>query len=245
MDLEKLPELVLEKLVEQCDFSSKLNLMLVSKRFYNLIGRNPRLCKLKFYGLFCRFLISCIPTGRNFQLILKNDGIPLAELKNIGRVFGSIRFNSLAFNDDNFLQVHQLISRTGFGISRLEFFGGSITQNQLHLLLSIVQNVVETIIIENLTVQDSEMLDTRSSGELKFSKMKKLVVRSKFNQIYSDLFRNAHFLENLKLAHSFDIIQGKTKLQKLAVGCFYHCVSQDGNLYVFICLIQHSSSIWF
>jgi hypothetical protein len=48
MDLEKLPELALEKLVEQCDRSSKLNLMLVSKRFYNLIGRNPRLCELKF-----------------------------------------------------------------------------------------------------------------------------------------------------------------------------------------------------
>jgi hypothetical protein len=101
---------------------------------------------------------------------LKNDGIPLAELENIGRVFGSIRFNSLAFNDDNFLQVHQLISRTDFGISKLEFSGGSITQNQLHSLLSIVQNVVETI-IENLDVQVSELLDTRSSGELKFSKL--------------------------------------------------------------------------
>ncbi len=52
MDLEKLPELVLEKLLEQCDLSSKLNLMLVSKRFYNLIGRNPRLCKLKLF-FFC------------------------------------------------------------------------------------------------------------------------------------------------------------------------------------------------
>jgi hypothetical protein len=52
MDLEKLPELALEKLVEQCDRSSKLNLMLVSKRFYNLIGRNPRLCKLKFCFAF-------------------------------------------------------------------------------------------------------------------------------------------------------------------------------------------------
>jgi hypothetical protein len=48
MDLEKLPELALEKLVEQCDRSSKLNLMMVSKHFYNLIGKNPRLCKLKF-----------------------------------------------------------------------------------------------------------------------------------------------------------------------------------------------------
>ncbi len=54
MELEKLPELALEKLVEQCDRSSKLNLMLVSKRFYNLIGRNPRLCKLKF--IFVLFL---------------------------------------------------------------------------------------------------------------------------------------------------------------------------------------------
>jgi hypothetical protein len=161
---------------------------------------------------------------------LKKDGIPLAELENIGRVFGSIRLNSLAFSDDNFLQVHQLISRTGFGISKLEFFGGSITQNQLYTLLSFVQNVVETIIIENLNVQVSETLETRSSGELKFSKMKKLVVRSKFNQIYSDLFKDAPFLENLKLAHSFGIIQGKTKLQKLAVGFYDYCVSQDGNL---------------
>jgi hypothetical protein len=175
-------------------------------------------------------LISCIPTGRDFQLILKNDGIPLVELENIGRVFGSIHFYSLAFNDDNFLQIHQLISRTGFGISKLEFFGGSITQNQLHLLLSIVQNVVETIIIKNLNVQVSELLDTRSCGELKFSKMKKLIVRSKFDQIYSDLFKDAPFLENLKLAHSFGIIQGKTKLQKLAVGSYDYCVSQDGNL---------------
>jgi hypothetical protein len=31
----------LEKLVEQCDRSSKLYFMLVSKRFNNLIGRNP------------------------------------------------------------------------------------------------------------------------------------------------------------------------------------------------------------
>jgi hypothetical protein len=175
-------------------------------------------------------LISSIPTGRDFQLILKNDGIPLAELESIGRVFGSVHFNSFAFNDDNFLQVHQLISRTGFGISRLEFSGGSITQNQLHSLLSIVQNVVETIIIENLDVKVSELLETRSSGELKFSKLKKLVVRSKFNQIYFDMFKNAPLLENLKLAHSFDIIQGKTKLQKLAVGFHDHCVSQDGNL---------------
>jgi hypothetical protein len=54
MDLEKLPELALEKLVEQCDRSSKLNLMMVSKHFYNLIGRNPRLCKLKLLFLFLK-----------------------------------------------------------------------------------------------------------------------------------------------------------------------------------------------
>jgi hypothetical protein len=58
---------------------------------------------------------------------LKNDEVQLAELKNIARVFGTIRFKSFAFNDENFLQVHQLITHTGFGTSKLEFICGSIT----------------------------------------------------------------------------------------------------------------------
>jgi hypothetical protein len=46
MNLEGLPEIpLLEKIVEYCDVPAKLNLMLVNKKFYNFIGKNPRLCK--------------------------------------------------------------------------------------------------------------------------------------------------------------------------------------------------------
>jgi hypothetical protein len=52
MDLQTLEGPPLEKIIDYCDHSSKLNLMLVNKYFYNFIGKNSRLCEYCFDSIF-------------------------------------------------------------------------------------------------------------------------------------------------------------------------------------------------
>jgi hypothetical protein len=59
------------------------------------------------------------------------------------------------------------------------------------------------------------------TGISEFKRLKKLVLRSNYDQFFAIIFQNAPVLEILKLFHNFEIINGKFSLKKLSVGSFY------------------------
>ncbi len=155
--------------------------------------------------------------GRSFSLNFR-DGQAPAELMNAGRFYGSISFSNFQFDYGSAVTFMPLFTRFGSGVHNLKISGGTISANLLYLIMSCVQEAVEIVEVGGLTLENLSNLHV-FSGE--FKRLRKLIVHSKHDQFYSCIFQNAPNLEILKLSANFDIVQGKTKLKRLAIGGIY------------------------
>jgi hypothetical protein len=154
------------------------------------------------------------------------DFITALELKESGRIFGSICFNSVNFIDHYLLTLSKHASRFEFGIHKLTLKGCYITKANLRLLLSYIQKSVETLFVNcDVYKKGEEMVETLPA--LKFKRLKKLTIgkikNEESEELFTSVFQHTPVLENLKIYNdALGVINGKTKLKKLTL-CNLEC----------------------
>jgi hypothetical protein len=140
---------------------------------------------------------------------------------NSGRIFGSIYFSNFDFDVENAISIIPLFTRYGFGIHKLTIYKGFTTVNLLYLILCSIQEKVEVIELKYFKLKNISNLQV-FTGVSEFKRLKKLVVYSHSDKFFTEVFQNAPVLENLKLYHNFEIINGKIRLKKLSIAGDFH-----------------------
>jgi hypothetical protein len=171
MELQNMPKAVLFKICPYLDRKSKLNLMLTSKFFNNLIGGNPELCEFIRKKNQINLILKQVFLGEAFEPLYITRNFPLKYLKECTRCFGSIHFADYACNSEYFEAVSALLKSIGFGVKEVTFRSGSLKAGDLAPILSLIPNV-EKIAIFRVRIVNSAF-PAIAHG---FKKLKKLLL---------------------------------------------------------------------